>query len=256
MFYIRYLDRKTTLSDSVVVSLLDTSLTPTTPNEPPPVLPPVEPPTGVSKATSGADVFTWTPSNMPLQLNGLGGTDTLMINGLLKDFAMSANSSSTSVTITQTATRFSANLQNIERLSFKDLNLALDTQASSSPGKAALLAGAVFGPDFVRDPQVLGALISMFDAPNTTDGQVADFALNVMLGDSPSYQAVVNMLYKNLAGVLPNSTQATSYIHLLEVGVYTPASLALFAANHELNKINIGFVGIVENGISYLPLGI
>jgi hypothetical protein len=37
--------------------------------------------------------------------------------------------------------------------------------------------------------------------------------------------------------------------------LYTPASLALYAANYELNKVNIGFVGILENGISYVPLG-
>jgi hypothetical protein len=204
---------------------------------------------------------------MTLQLNGLGGTDTLMINGLLIDFEMSAASRGTSqsntalaplnasATITQSSTRFSANLQNIERLSFTDLNLALDTQATSSPGKAALLTGAVFGANFVRDTQLLGALISMFDSPTTTDAQVADFVLTIMLGDTPSYQSVVNMLYRNLAGVLPNATEAAGYEQLLEFGLYTPASLALFAANHELNKANISFVGIVENGLSYVPLG-
>ena len=261
-----YQDSTTPLSGSVMVSLLDTSLTPTPPAEPPPVLPPVQPPTDGLQATSGADMLTWTPSNMPLQLNGLGGTDTLVINGLLNEFAMSGASSNSSqgntalaplnasAIITQTATQFSASLQNIERLSFTDFNLALDTQATSSAGKAALLAGAVFGASFARDTQVLGALITMFDAPFMTDAQVANFALNVLLGDNPNFKTLVDMLYQNVTGALPNSAESASYVKLLEAGFYSPATLALFAANHDMNKINIGFVGIADSGLIYQPL--
>jgi hypothetical protein len=86
-----------------------------------------------------------------------------------------------------------------------------------------------------------------------TDAQVANFALNVLLGDNPNFKTLVDMLYQNVTGALPNSAESASYVKLLEAGFYSPASLALFAANHDMNKINIGFVGIAESGLIYQP---
>jgi hypothetical protein len=218
----------------------------------------------VSLASNAADVFSWLPSATAGQFNGLGGTDTLKVSGLLKDFEISAADSSaqasallsTSAKLTEAKTNFTVSLQSIERLVFTDLSLALDTQATDSAGKAALIAGAVFGPTFVKDTQVLGALISLLDAKQMTDAQVASFALGVMLGESASNKSVVDLLYKNLTGAMPSAAVEANYLNMIEVGIYTPSSLALFAANHELNKTNISFVGIVEHGLIYLPFGV
>ena len=265
---LRYEDITTPLSSSVFISLLDTSLTPTPTEPPPPVLPPVEPPKDVSKPTSGADIFSWTPSDVPLQLNGLGGIDTLVVDGLLKNYVVSSNSTGSSQSssslaplnasssMTQLSTKFSANLQNFERIEYSDFTLALDTMASDGPGKAALMAGAIFGSSFVRDAQVLGALISMLDTQLMTDEQVAKFSLDVILGENASNKKVVNLLYQNLTGVLPSAAEEASYVQLLAGGIHSAASLALFAANHELNKINIGFVGIVAQGLIYQDFGL
>jgi hypothetical protein len=257
---LRYADSMAPLSATLSVSIRDTSLTPI-----PPVLPPTEIviPKNVWLPTAGADVFTWAPTNLALQLNGMGGTDKLVVNGSLNDFAISANTSvsssnkplmaplNASATLTQSNSISSVKLQNIERLQFSDFNLALDTLATNAPGKAALIAGAVFGPASARDTQAVGALLSMLDAPSATDLQVANFALKLMLGNNPSYKSVVDMLYQNLTGVYPNAVEEANYVRLLDAGFYSPGSLALFAANHELNKTKIGFVGIVENGLIY-----
>lgn len=259
-----YQDSTTPLSGSVVVSLLDTSLTPTPPNEPPPDLQQVEPPKDGLQATAGADLFTWTPMALPLQLNGLEGIDTLVVEGLLKNYVVSGTTQGTSSvaplnassSMTQLATNFSANLQNIERIAFSDFTLALDTMATDGPGKAALMAGAIFGSSFVHDAQVLGALISMLDTQLMTDEQVAKFSLDVILGENANNKKVVNLLYKNLTGALPSAAEEASYVQLLEGGSYSPASLALYAANHVLNKTNIGFIGIVEHGLIYQDFGI
>jgi hypothetical protein len=262
------------------VLINDSSLTPVTPVQPPP-----EKPTDVvtedkvtqdkvtedkvtqdkvSLASNAADVFSWLPSATQGQFNGLGGTDTLKVSGLLKDFEISAAASSlqasaslsSSAQLTEAKTNFTTSLQSIERLVFSDMSLALDTQATDSAGKAALIAGAVFGPTFVKDTQVLGALISMLDAKQMTDAQVASFALGVILGESASNKSVVDLLYKNLTGAMPSAAVEADYLNMIEVGIYTPSSLALFAANHELNKTNISFVGIVEHGLIYLPFGV
>jgi hypothetical protein len=263
-------------SASASVSLLDTSMAPTQPVIPPVVVPPVvppevvlptEPPSSVSKATTGADTLSWTPSAVVLELNGLSGIDTLVVGGLLKDYALGASTAGSSqalaplaplnafANLTQSATSWSASLQNIERIEFSDFTLALDTLATDAPGKAALMAGAIFGRSFVHDAQVLGALISMLDKHLMTDEQVANFSLNVMLGDNPSSKQVVDLLYQNLTGVMPSALAEASYVHMIDTGMYSPASLALFAANHEMNKTNIGFVGIVEHGLIYQSFG-
>jgi hypothetical protein len=265
-------------SSSASVLINDSSLTPVIPVQPPP-----EKPTDVvtedkvtqdkvtedkvtqdkvSLASNAADVFSWLPSTTKSEFNGLGGTDTLKVSGLLKDFEVSAADSSaqasaslsTSAKLTEAKTNFTANLQNIERLVFSDMSLALDTQATDSAGKAALIAGAVFGPTFVKDTQVLGALISLLDANQMTDAQVASFALGVMLGETASNKSVVDLLYKNLTGAMPSAAVEANYVNMIEGGIYTPSSLALFAANHELNKTNISFVGIAEFGLIYLPI--
>ncbi len=267
-------------SSSASVLINDSSLTPVIPVQPPP-----EKPTDVvtedkvtqdkvtedkvtqdkvSLASNAADVFSWLPSTSTGQFNGLGGTDTLKVSGLLKDFEISAADSSAqasaslsnSTKVTEAKTNFTASLQSIERLVFSDLGLALDTQATDSAGKAALIAGAVFGPTFVKDTQVLGALISLLDANQMTDARVASFALGVMLGESASNKSVVDLLYKNLTGAMPSAAVEANYLNMIEGGIYTPSSLALFAANHELNKTNISFVGIVEHGLIYLPFGV
>jgi hypothetical protein len=205
---------------------------------------------------------------VPLQLNGLGGIDTLVVDGLLKNYVVSSNSTGSSQSssslaplnasssMTQLSTKFSANLQNFERIEYSDFTLALDTMASDGPGKAALMAGAIFGISFVRDAQVLGALISMLDTQLMTDEQVAKFSLDVILGENASNKKVVNLLYQNLTGVLPSAAEEASYVQLLAGGIHSAASLALFAANHELNKINIGFVGIVAQGLIYQDFGL
>jgi hypothetical protein len=77
-----------------------------------------------------------------------------------------------------------------------------------------------------------------------------------MLGDSASNKSVVDLLYKNLTGAMPSAAVEANYVNMIEGGIYTTSSLALFAANHELNKTNISFVGIVEYGLIYLPFGV
>jgi hypothetical protein len=62
----------------------------------------------------------------------------------------------------------------------------------------------------------------------------------------------VNLLYQNLLHVNADSAAVSYWSGLLDQGVYTHASLAVMAAELELNKTNVNLVGLMQTGLEFL----
>ena len=62
---------------------------------------------------------------------------------------------------------------------------------------------------------------------------------------------MVNLLWSNLFGNLPDTSTRLSYEQLITGGVLSAADLALLAADTDWNLENIDLVGIAETGIAY-----
>lgn len=139
-------------------------------------------------------------------------------------------------------------LYGTERLQFADLKLALDVDAGA--GEVAKTLGALFGPAFVKNSAYVGIGLGLVDG-GMSYAALLQLALDVQLGSNPSHAAIVDLLYRNLAGASPTATAAAPYVAMLDSGAMTPASLAQLAADNELNAANINLAGLLDNGIVY-----
>ncbi len=134
-----------------------------------------------------------------------------------------------------------------ERLHFSDTRLALDLDGHA--GQTAKLLGAVFGAGSVANRQFVGIGLSLLDS-GVSYVDLAAAAVGVTGNTSPA--DVVTLLWTNLVGSAPTVAQAAPVVALLEAGL-SVGTLTVVAAELELNASNIGLVGLVQNGIEFMP---
>ena len=221
----------TTQGQTASLSVLDTSLNPT-------YYTPV--------VNSGNDQMTWSPSSGFTTLDGGAGIDTVVLGNTKNTYTLNSATS-----ITDKGLNMTLNLVNVERLKFTDTSLALDLAGNA--GKAILMLGAVFGPSSLSSKDTVGIALKFYDQALLSETQLARLALDSFLGANASNKAVVDLLYKNLVGALPDVTTENLYLGLLSAGTYTQESLTLMATNLDLNKINVKLTGLALSGIEYTP---
>lgn len=148
-----------------------------------------------------------------------------------------------------------ATFYNVERLTFSDQKLALDLNAKEgnggNAGSVAKILGAVFGAGAVAQPNFVGIGLLLLDSGNYTETSLLGYALDVALGPNASPKAVVDLLYLNLVGALPDAQTEKSFMDLITNHTYTAASLGDMAANTDLNKANIHLTGLQQTGLIY-----
>lgn len=145
-------------------------------------------------------------------------------------------------------------LYNIERLSFADINLALDVNGHS--GTAAKLIGALFGRDMLKDRTIVGIGIGLLDGGQDATA-VAALALGTdafaALAGSHSNSDFVNWVGHNVLGAPLPAAMAKSYVAMLDSGQATQASLAVMAAETAELAAQIDLAGLSSTGIEYVP---
>lgn len=139
-------------------------------------------------------------------------------------------------------------LTDVERIVFEDVSLALDLRPDQAAGQTAMILGAVFGKDAIRQPDWVGLGVSLFDQ-KTDFTEVCTLAMSVLQLTTP--KDVVNVLWTHVVGSAPTDAQALPFVDMLNAGM-TPGELAAYAAQTELNLIQIDLVGLAETGILYL----
>lgn len=141
-------------------------------------------------------------------------------------------------------------LSNIERLKFSDTNLALDI-TNGNAGLTAKILGGVFGTTSLSNKAYVGIGLNHLDGGMSYQNLIL-LALNAQLGANYSNAAEVNLLYQNLAGILPSTTDLNYWVATITSGQHTQASLAIFAADSSLNTNNIHLAGLALTGIQYI----
>lgn len=143
-------------------------------------------------------------------------------------------------------------LTNIERLKFADNCVALDV--SGNAGTTAKILGAVFGAAAVNNKQYAGIGLHYLDNLNYTYSTLMQLALTAALGDTKNHGKVVDLLYTNVVGIAPSTADKAYYVSMLDTGSQTPATLAVLAADTDLNKLKIDLVGLALHGLPYTPV--
>lgn len=178
-------------------------------------------------------------------LNGGAGIDTAVYTTAQANYAVTKNQNGFSVS---GGADGMDSVANVERLQFSDGKLALDLGGNA--GITAKILGAVFGAASVANHGYVGIGLSYLDA-GMSYSDLMLFALNARLGAGFSNAAEVTLLYQNLVGVPPSTETLNYYVGLLESGQHTQASLAVMAADLDINTTNIDLIGLQQTGIAF-----
>lgn len=201
--------------------------------------------------TAANDTITGNSANNSLRgglgddvLSGGDGIDIAIFAGSRQAYTIVNNAGA----LTIQGSDGNDSLSSIERIHFDDAKLAFDLDGNA--GFTARLLGAIAGPSAISNTEWVGIGINALDS-GTSSADLMQLALDTVLGSGYSNEAVVNLLFNNLAGAPPSAADSATFVGLLDNGTYTPVSLGIAAAEHELNSNNIGLVGLVTNGIEY-----
>lgn len=142
-------------------------------------------------------------------------------------------------------------ISGMERLNFTDLSVAFDINGHA--GEAAKILGMVFGADSVANKSYVGMGLNLLDA-GLSYQEVMQAALNARLGDNFTTADEVRLAYHNLLGTEPSASTISYWEQAVASGQYTPATLAVMAAETAQNASNINLVGLAHTGLEYWPM--
>lgn len=194
---------------------------------------------------SGNDVFAGTAGHHLVA--GGDGVDTLVLAQPRSAFTTRLGGGTTTVTALDGSSSFE--LRATERIRFSDINLALDLAGHA--GQAAKVIGAVFGAAAVANAEYVGIGLQLLDS-GTPYETLMQLALKVVLGNNPSDEAVVELLYRNVIGNEPSAAMESYFVGLLADRGLSQSALAVLAADTAENQMHIQLVGLADSGLPYL----
>lgn len=197
----------------------------------------------------GNDSLIGSPGND--QLNGGEGVDLAVYLGIRDDYVITTSDSSWSIEskVVDGEDGDVDILTDIERLKFVDTSIAFDLD--SNAGVVAKIIGAVFGKATLEKKDLVGIGLNLID-DDVDYTALMELALDAKLGSGYTNSAEVALLYQNLTGVKPLEPDLNFWTNTIETGQFTQTSLAIFAADHEINTTNIDLVGLTQTGIEYI----
>lgn len=180
------------------------------------------------------------------------GLDTVVFGGSRDSYTLQASGNKYFVT-TDNPDLGRDSLQGIERIQFSDQSLALDV-AQGVAGTVAKFLGVVFGPAAVQDRALVGIGLHHGADYKTNPSGLMRLALDARLGPEHTSAQMVELLYSNLFGRSPAPSLRDEFVSWIDSGLHTQESLALLAADLPENLTNIEWMGLVQDGLSYVPV--
>ena len=139
-------------------------------------------------------------------------------------------------------------LQNVERVLFSDVGLALDVATDKPAGETAMILGAVFGKASIDKLDYVGIGLDLFDQGKSF-AEISTLAMSVAGVTEP--KSVVELLWTNVVGSAPTTEQAQPFVDMLKGGM-TAGELAELAAKTDINQTHIDLVGLASKGIEFV----
>ncbi len=182
-------------------------------------------------------------------LAGQGGVDTAVYFGQRTEFVV-ARAASGEATVQRRASPGDVDtLRQVERIEFRDGNLALDVDGAA--GQVARILGTVFGAGAVANRGYAGIGLSVADG-GASELQLMQLALQAA-APGASNEALVRLVYGNVIGTPPPASELQYFQSLLDNGTSSQAGLALMAAGTQYLADRIDLVGLSAQGLAYLP---
>lgn len=183
-------------------------------------------------------------------IDGRGGLDHVYLKATRAEYEVYISEWTDKWTVASLGGELGSNtLSNIERIHFEDGSIALDL--NSNAGTVAKILGAVFGKSFVSNKDFVGIGLYYIDVLKFNPQDLTGLAISSRLGISPSSREVVNLLYTNVVGQVPDDLAARDFVQLLDSGAFQIKDLGWMAASTVLNEININLMGLFDTGLAY-----
>lgn len=182
-------------------------------------------------------------------LNGQDGIDTAVYAGNRSAFTITRNTDHSFTISDNTHTEGTDTLNGIERISFSDDHLALDIDGNA--GITAKILGAVFGKDALANKEYAGIGLKLLDS-GMSYSDLMELAINAKLGAHADDTAIVNLLYTNVVGAAPATSDLNYYVGLLQNGSYNATSLGILAADSTANTDHINLIGLATSGLEFV----
>jgi|GEM_PF-2354303 len=207
------------------------------------------------QADSGNDKFT--VSGGAHFFDGGPGTDTLIYSGPRSAARFDETTAGFLKLVNRTDSSASVVLRDVERIHFSDQRYAITVDGN--PALATKLVGAVLGPNWARDPTVMGIAIDLLDGGLAPESMVA-LGLTTPMATAALGRAIqtdrdaVSLVFKNIVGATPDEATANGFLAQIGTGAGQKSleSLILAGAEHPLNLENIDLVGLSYEGLWYL----
>lgn len=187
-------------------------------------------------------------------LVGRAGIDHALYTGARGDYTLARGESDLTVTDTRgTAGEGVDRLVDVERISFSDGHLALDTDGFA--GQVFRVYRAAF--DRAPDLKGMGFWLSVMDAGTSLTDIAGGFAASPefaeVYGSTPTNAQIVTRLYTNILHREPDAGGHAFWLDVLDSGkADLPAVLAAISEGAE-NKAAVA--ELIANGIAYTPYG-
>ena len=138
-------------------------------------------------------------------------------------------------------------LSSIERLSFKDVKLALDLDGHA--GDVVKVIGAVFGSSaLVQHPEYTGIGLGYMDS-GMSGTQLMALALKAV--NLSTSQKLVSQLWLNVMHREGSPSDLQPFIQILNTGT-APEDLGMMAANSAQNLSSVNLVGLSNTGVIFV----
>ena len=181
------------------------------------------------------------------------GSDTLVYSGPSEQYTVN-KSGNRFIVSEPTGLDGTDYLTSVERLHFKNSKLALDV-ADGPLADGAKLIGALLGPAFIKDKAIAGIVIGLMEqnyAPEFVASLGLATPLYLSMAGSSSNADFVKHVFNNVVGRPPLIQELNEFVGMLENGSTNQASLAVMAANTDLNAARIDLIGLVQHGWEFI----
>ena len=215
-------------------------------------------PSGVT-GTASNDTLSGTPGDDVI--DGLASTDTVVYSGNRSSYSLSKTGAGYSLA-DNSGRDGTDTLQNIERIKFADLSIALDVGATQPAGQAQLLLGAVLGADLVSQKKpLIGTVIDLFDQGFTLQqlsGAVLRLDIWGLLANGGNASAtntqIANYLLTTVNKAVPDAGTLAAAVSALntETGA-AQGNFLWHLAESAANQTQVGLVGLATTGLEFGP---
>jgi len=193
--------------------------------------------------TPGNDTFISTSTND--SIDGGTGIDTVVYNANHAPFSIARTA--TGFTVADTSGAYGLDsLQNVERLKFSDVSIALDLDGHA--GQAAKLLATVFGTASVSIKEYVGIALTLLDSGMSYE-QVAAAAISAT--GKVSNSDIAALLWTNLFGVAPSVGDLAPVVAMMDGGT-SAAALTVLVAESSITAQHINLVGLSQTGLIFI----